>query len=245
MTPHGYPSGVSIAGGHRETLLQRAMLRVFEDHTWVVARIVIDLLVLYLAWATALLVDPGSRGDTGSRILSAAFPLVVLAVVYARSGSDGRLRGSLLDSSSRVLGAVSLTGMLTVAASALFTGPHPLALPVRLWLFSVLYLGLSRAIMLSLRRRALRSGRFSIPTLIVGAGVMGSHLVMRLAAESEYGLRPVGFIDTHPLPRVGAQLGPSIPVLGGPEDLMAAVQATGARHVLLAFSSEPDHVLDL
>jgi exopolysaccharide biosynthesis polyprenyl glycosylphosphotransferase len=244
MTPsQGYPDAVSLTRRRRETMLQRAMLRLFEDHTWAVTRIIIDVIVLYLASAAALLADPSIRGETGSQILTAIFPLVVLAIVYARSGSDGKLKGSLLDSATRVLGAVSLAGMLTVAVRSLFSGPHPLALPVRLWLFSVVYLGLARATMLWVRRQAMRSGRFSIPTLIVGAGVIGSHLVMRLAAERDYGLRPVGFIDTNPLARAGGDLEPSIPVLGGPDDLIAAVKATGARHLLLAFSSEPDHVL--
>jgi exopolysaccharide biosynthesis polyprenyl glycosylphosphotransferase len=33
-----------------------------------------------------------------------------------------------------------------------------------------------------------------------------------------------------------------LPVLGGPADLAEAVERTGARHVIVAFSSEPDHV---
>ena len=37
--------------------------------------------------------------------------------------------------------------------------------------------------------------------------------------------------------------GSVVPVLGGPNDLVAAVRQTGARHVILAFSSEPDHIL--
>jgi exopolysaccharide biosynthesis polyprenyl glycosylphosphotransferase len=34
-----------------------------------------------------------------------------------------------------------------------------------------------------------------------------------------------------------------VPILGGPADLAEAVRQTGARRVILAFSSEPDHVL--
>ena len=34
-----------------------------------------------------------------------------------------------------------------------------------------------------------------------------------------------------------------MPVLGGPDDLEQAIERTGARHVLLAFSNEPDQVM--
>jgi exopolysaccharide biosynthesis polyprenyl glycosylphosphotransferase len=93
-----------------------------------------------------------------------------------------------------------------------------------------------------IRTQALRSPAFSVPTLIVGAGVIGTHLVKRLAGERRYGLRPVGFLDANPLPNVHPD-DPSLPVLGSPDDLPDAIARTGARHVILAFSAEPDHVL--
>jgi exopolysaccharide biosynthesis polyprenyl glycosylphosphotransferase len=49
----------------------------------------------------------------------------------------------------------------------------------------------------------------------------------------------VGFLDPDPLPAAGG----SVPVLGGAERMADAIRTTGARHVILAFSSEPDHAL--
>jgi exopolysaccharide biosynthesis polyprenyl glycosylphosphotransferase len=72
---------------------------------------------------------------------------------------------------------------------------------------------------------------------------VGEHLVKRLFGEPRYGLRPVGFLDADPLPKSDRTTGELVPVLGGPNDLAQAVHETGARHVILAFSSEPDHVL--
>ncbi len=65
---------------------------------------------------------------------------------------------------------------------------------------------------------------------------------MRLFAEPGYGLCPVAFLDANPLPVAGEE-GSLLPVLGGPEDLREALRGTGARHVILAFSGEPDHAL--
>ena len=36
---------------------------------------------------------------------------------------------------------------------------------------------------------------------------------------------------------------PTLPVLGSPDDLEEAVATTGATHVILSFSSGPDHML--
>ena len=133
--------------------------------------------------------------------------------------------------------------MLTVALDSMLGDAHPVGLALRLWLFSLVYLGVARTVLLSLRRHAMRSDAFATPTLIIGAGVVGEHLVKRLVGEPRYGLRPVGFLDSDPLLRPDHSAPTFVPVLGGPEHLRMAVEQTGARQVILAFSSEPDHVL--
>jgi exopolysaccharide biosynthesis polyprenyl glycosylphosphotransferase len=204
--------------------------------------LLIDVGVLYMAAILALLADVTIRSSWLDRVLVLAFPPLVLGIMNLRHRIEDRLKGSLLDSIAQVLGSVSLAAMLIIAAESTFSGPHPLALALRLWLFAVVYLGTERAVLLSLRRQAMRTDRFSTPTLVVGAGVIGSRLVMRLASERGYGLRPVGFLDADPMP-APIQPTPAVPVLGSPNDLLDAINTTGARHVILAFSNEPDHVL--
>jgi FlaA1/EpsC-like NDP-sugar epimerase len=82
-----------------------------------------------------------------------------------------------------------------------------------------------------------------VPTLILGAGSVGKLLAKRIAADPRYGMRPVGFLDADPMPRRDGLTRAAIPVLGGPTDLAYALARTGARRVILAFSSEPDHLL--
>jgi exopolysaccharide biosynthesis polyprenyl glycosylphosphotransferase len=89
----------------------------------------------------------------------------------------------------------------------------------------------------------LRTKALGVPTLIVGAGVVGEHLVKRLVGEPRYGLRPVGYLDGDPLPKPDRSPAESVPILGSATDLAEAVQQTGARRVILAFTSEPDQVL--
>ena len=202
-----------------------------------------DLVVLYAASSMALFADSSLGMTTGNRLTAIAFPPVVAVAMRARRAPDERLNVSLLDLLAYVLGVVSLTAMLMVSVGSILGEADPLRLTPRLWLFAVVYLGVARLSLVSVRRQALRSESIATPTLIVGAGVIGAQLVRRLVQEPRYGLRPVAFLDSDPLPVAETAGDPSIPVLGGLENLSEAIASTGARHVILAFSAEPDHVL--
>jgi exopolysaccharide biosynthesis polyprenyl glycosylphosphotransferase len=210
---------------------------------WGRMRFLVDVVVLYLAASAALFADGQVRSINENHVLAAVFPLLVIGILYARRSPDERMYASLLDTAMHVVGVVSLAAMLTIATGSILGTEHPLGIAVRLWLFSTVYLGVARTVMLSVRRQAIRAEAFATPTLIVGAGMVGEHLVKRLVNEPRYGLRPVGFLDSNPLPRRNGSEGAYVPVLGGPQDLARAVEDTGARQVILAFSAEPDHVL--
>jgi exopolysaccharide biosynthesis polyprenyl glycosylphosphotransferase len=215
---------------------------LLAPRTWLRARFVVDVAVLYLAAGAALFASPVHE-MAQSRWLAVLFPVLVLALLYARRGPDDRLQASRFETAGHVLGTVSLAAMLTIALDTFIQGPHPVALAVRLWLFAVVYLSIARTVLVSIRRQAASTERFGTPTLIVGAGVVGAHLVKRLTGDAGYGLRPVGFLDADPLPQNGFAQKSDLPILGGPDQLALAAEATGARHVILAFSTEPDHVM--
>jgi FlaA1/EpsC-like NDP-sugar epimerase len=209
--------------------------------TWARIRFLMDALVLSLAASAALFPAASLRSVSSNYLLAALFPLLVLTILHARRSPDDRLNGSLLDSAANVLGVVSMSAMLFIAVDAIIGTAHPLGLALRLWMFSVVYLVIARCVLLSVRRQASRSEALATPTLIVGAGTVGEQLYARLRSDSRYGLRPVGFLDNNPLPRANGTR--QSPVLGGREDLAEAVEHTGARQVILAFSTEPDMVL--
>ncbi len=238
-------ASTTIGVGRRplHELAGRTSARLLDARAWARLRLLVDIVVLYLASCAALFADTNIGTGGANRLFAAGFPLVVLTMLHARRTPDERLNGSLLNTATNVLGVVSLATMMTIALASIFGDAHPFDLALRLWLFAAVYLSLARAVLLSVRRHAMRTEALAIPTLIVGAGVIGEQLVARLAGDPRYGLRPVGFLDGDPLPRPDHSRGPSVPVIGGPEDLAEAIDSTGARHVILAFSSEPDHVL--
>ncbi|MBV8987771.1 MAG: sugar transferase [Solirubrobacterales bacterium] len=216
---------------------------MLDARAWSGVRLTVDIVVLYLAVITALLVLTPSGVLAGNLVYAAAFPPVVLMTLYARRYFDERLDGSLIDTSVRVLGGVSIAAMLMIALQTLTAGSHVVALTARLWLFAALYLVLARILLGSVRRYALRSEALGTPTVIIGGGFVGAHLIQRLLAEPRYGLRPVGCLDAHPMSGTDRSIGDLVPVLGASSDVAQAVAATGARHVILAFPSEPDHTL--
>jgi exopolysaccharide biosynthesis polyprenyl glycosylphosphotransferase len=217
--------------------------RLLDGRSWSRLRGLTDVVVLYLASSAALFAVSSVRQVSVNHWIAATFPLVVLAILHARRSPDERLSGSLLDACAHVVGVVSLGAMLVIAFDSIIGGVHPVGLAVRLWLFSVVYLGVARVVLLSVRRQAMRIEALATPTLIIGAGVVGEHLVKRLVGEPSYGLRPVGFLDSDPLPNPKRRTAPFVPVLGGLDDLGEAIERTGARHVILAFSCESDQTL--
>jgi exopolysaccharide biosynthesis polyprenyl glycosylphosphotransferase len=215
--------------------------RLLDAPTWSRVCLAVDLLVLFAASGVALLTS-SARASGDRLVLAIGFPLLALTILHARRTPDERLHGSALDTVVHVLGVASLAAMVSLGASSLLGSGHLLGLTVELWLFGFVYLTCARTVLLWVRRQSARNAALATPTLIVGAGLVGEHLVKRLLGEPRYGLRPVGFIDADPL-RGQQSNGSVVPLLGGLGDLADAVGRTGARHVILAFSSEPDRVL--
>jgi exopolysaccharide biosynthesis polyprenyl glycosylphosphotransferase len=218
---------------------RRALL---DPTAWNRLRLLVDIVVLCVATLAALLVD-GRHYSSGDLLLAGCYPFVALIVLRARGWAAERLKTTFVDTVGSVVGGVSLATMLVIAAAAIFTVYHPLSLSVRLWLYASVYLSVARYMLVVVRRRAVAMEAFATPTLIVGAGIIGSHLANRLLTDRSYGLHPVGLLDADPLLSADHAVGPEVPVLGSMADLAEAVRATRARHVILAFSSEPDHVL--
>ena len=211
-----------------------------ERNLWIRLRLATDVVALAISVTVAMSLS--ASASVGERCLTIAFALGVLATIHARPAPDDRLQASVLATFGNVLGWCSLAAMMTIAVDSIFGGSHSVSLAFLLWALSVGLLGLTRVLLLVARRHGMRRHGLATPTLIVGAGIVGAHLAHRLTSES-YGLRPVGYLDADPLPRMEGSRAPTLPVLGSPDDLEEAVATTGATHVILSFSSGPDHML--
>jgi exopolysaccharide biosynthesis polyprenyl glycosylphosphotransferase len=170
------------------------------------------------------------------------FPPLVMLLLLVRGMYERRLRPTILDGVVPIAGSISIAAMFAVVAQVYVAGTTEVSsVAAHLWAAAMVTVGGGRIGLLGVQRVARVRGLDGAPTLIVGAGQVGMRLARRLEANPEYGLTPVGFLDADPL-QGGAEV-PGIPVLGSPDELDWVAQLTGAEHVVIAFSSEPDERL--
>jgi exopolysaccharide biosynthesis polyprenyl glycosylphosphotransferase len=199
----------------------------------------VDLVALVVALTAALRWpgEPVALADGWPLLL---FPVVVMLMLLARGMYAPRLRPTVLDAVVPVIGSISVATMAVVVLNV-YVGPSEMepAVAVHLWALTVLLLGGGRTALIGVQLLARARGIVGRPTLIVGAGHVGHRIARRLEEHREYGLVPVGFLDADPL--TGEATDEShVPVLGSLDDLDWVAQLTGAEHVVVAFSSEPD-----
>jgi exopolysaccharide biosynthesis polyprenyl glycosylphosphotransferase len=203
------------------------------------ALLALDISILALVTAIVVLTVHQGRLGLGA-IAVAVYPVGVLVALSTRGLYRRRLRIDVFDEIASVLGATAAVGMVLLVAALLDDRDNAADAVVRLWALSAALLSAGRASAAAVQRRARRRGAGLEPALIVGAGMVGHHVARRLNSHPEYGLLPLGFLDSNP-PFQEADFGP--PVIGSPDDLAELAQRHGARHVIVAFSSAPDREL--
>jgi exopolysaccharide biosynthesis polyprenyl glycosylphosphotransferase len=215
---------------------------LFDGQGWAFVRPATD--VVALLGALALTINwPSEPVAVEQAWPILLFPAVTILTLFLRGMYERRMRVNILDGIGPVASAVSVAAM-AVAMIAVYVSGESLELSVlgHLWALGLAFVGTGRVGAIT-AQHVVRSRRVTgRPTLIVGAGTVGTRISRRLAESPEYGLRPVGFLDADPLVPVG-DVGRSLPVLGGPGDLERVARLTGAQHVVLAFSSAPDGAL--
>ncbi len=214
----------------------RRLQYLFEGRGWTWANVSTDLAAATVAVSLAT-----ANGPRPGALL--AFPLVVIAMLHLRGIYGRRVQLPFLDAAGPLLGAISVAAMSVLAWQSVVIGDTTAAsATLRAWGLTVALLGSSRLIMGLLRNRARARGLVGKTTLIVGAGIVGSHVARRLQEHPEYGLRPVGFLDDDPPDGVIASRR-TLPVVAAPRDLATVAAVTRAEHVILAFSGTADRDL--
>ena len=229
----GAPDGAALLRPRPESRVQRlleaSLLRPGLDAAGLVAAV-----VLALRWPN----EPVPLSEGWPLLL---FPALVMLLLLARGMYERRLRPTVLDGVVPVVGSVSIAAMAVVVIETyLVQTQFAPGVTAHLWACAMVTVGGGRVALLALQRHARSRGLDGRPTLIVGAGAVGTRLARRLEDQREYGLMPVGFLDANPLETDEL---PGVPVLGSPDDLDWVAQLTGAEHVVIAFSSEPDERL--
>src|SRR5918999_97317 len=215
----------------------------FEGGRWTGLRLAVDLAALVLGNAAALVGAPAAHAQSDGAYLIWLLPVGVCVLLALWGLYKDTIQSRLVDGLGQVIAATSLVAISLIAAVALIDpGSNPGPLVARAWLFGTAYLAGGRVLLAWTQRRARATRLTAKPTLIVGAGQIGAHVERRLEGQPELGPRPVGYLDSDPPP---ADMVPDrrAPVLGSPNEVGEVAAATGARHVVLGFSTAPDRKL--
>jgi exopolysaccharide biosynthesis polyprenyl glycosylphosphotransferase len=210
-----------------------------EGPGFALSRIVCDLVLL----TAALLIARELTPEAEDGIFVFAFPVLVIVVLAARRMYDPSALIAGLDRAANIVLAVGIAALVSAGIAGL-VDPADIEPTVALdeLLLGGLLVGAGRGVLDVLRMRARRRHRVGKRTLIVGTGDVAILLDRRLRQLPDLGLVPVGFVAADPA-RTREPGRRAEPVLGTLSDLDAVVGATGAEHVILAFSSAPDRGL--
>lgn len=213
---------------------------LLEGAGWDIMRPLVDLVLLYVAILIALGSVRAMLHAPSVRAPLLALPPLAILFLYLRGLYRTRLRALVLDGLVPIVSAVSFATMAAVTLGLFANGQAPSQRDaVRAWLFALLAVSGGRIVLYLAQRWARAHRLVGKPVLILGAGLVGSQVARRLEGHPEYGLVPVGFLDSDPrsIAEVG---GREMPVLGTVEDVDEVVRLAGVRHLIVAFSSVAD-----
>ena len=222
--------------------VQRTRLeRLLQGRTWTALRVGFDVLLVAFAVGVTVLRAPSASAD--EIWLAALLAPLMIGTLTLGGLYKHDFQVKIVDGVGRVIGATTLAAAATITAAA--TGTTQLeshALIPHTWAAASVLLVVGRVFTNWVERRARAAGVIATPTLIVGAGQIGALVERRLTSERELGLHPVGYLDADPPEQEDVPLR-TAPVLGRPEEVGRVAELTGAKHVVIGFTRDPDSQL--
>ena len=159
--------------------------------------------------------------------------LGVVITLTALGAYRSRLTLSALDDLPVIIVAALVGGFSQMAVRSLAGETIPSMLVVQAGIVATTVV-LGRSVAYIVVREARRRGLVEHRALVLGAGVVGRQVAQTMLDHPEYGLRPVGFLDTH-MPDRAETL--PVPLLGVYEDLARYVRRDGVSEVVVAFGA--------
>ncbi len=161
--------------------------------------------------------------------------MVVAFAVLAISGSHRvRINPRLADDFAGIIARLTLP-ILAVAPFA--SSDTELGHFVRVVPLAIAFVLLGRGVAYVIVREARARGFIHEPTLIIGAGKLGVQAAKTLQDHPEYGLVPVGFLDSFD------DEGLPIPILGDVRELEGVVREFAIQRVIVAFGGTRENDL--
>ena len=152
-----------------------------------------------------------------------------------------RLSFKVLDDVPYVVAAVGLGHLVVSSLDARSGQPLGSLTDLRSSVVLAFFLLSGRVVSFALAKRFRCSGEVQDLALIVGAGHVGIQLARTLQQHPEYGIEPIGYIDSNPRVRAGERL--PAPLLGDYHDLARTIQDCNVVNVIVAFGAVKEDAL--
>jgi exopolysaccharide biosynthesis polyprenyl glycosylphosphotransferase len=190
---------------------------------------VLPLMVAVDALAVLFALGVSREHSTGLLLLPIAIVVLATGQLYR-----SRLTLSTLDDLPSLIGRGAASGALLLAVDAMLHSRAHADRDLIAAGFLAAALPVGRMVAYAMVRAARARQFVAHPTLILGAGKVGEQIARLLKDHREYGLQPVGFLDSDPMQLDTER---TVPVLGGNESLAQTILEFGVRDVVVAFGS--------
>src|SRR5262249_6636552 len=215
----------------------------FHRRGWLVRRAVVvaDLegLVVSFTIAEELAGQQGLpvRFSFELALFALTFPLwVVLAKIYGLYERDEeRTEHTTVDDFVGVFHLVTVCVWVLFAGAWFFNVANPpLDKITTFWILAIVLIPTARSVA---RGICHRRPTYIQNTVIVGAGEVGQLVARKFLQHPEYGIRLMGFVDSHPRERRKDVR--DIPVIGSLDELHNVIERNGIERVVVAFAGDP------
>lgn len=206
-----------------------------------ISLVLMDAAMSILAFFVAYLIRTAMRGPEVGPFRDHLLPatiqvLAILTVFFFYKFYHRRHAALLLDEIYRLVGAVSVATLVTIAFMSFVlreTLQYQRSIVALAWASSILLISLGRALHGRLQRLLQRRGIGLERVLIVGTGEVGRMILQKFQQSADLGYQVVGFVDANPNGRVPAKV-MGLPVLGTVEDLPRLIEAQDISEVIIA-----------
>jgi exopolysaccharide biosynthesis polyprenyl glycosylphosphotransferase len=168
-------------------------------------------------------------------LLGFAYAFAAFLAMMCVGTQRGRINPRMADDAAALIGSLSAA---VVIVAPLAVSDAQLGALLRIAPAAILLVLLGRLAAYRLVREVRARGFVLEPTLIVGAGAVGVEVARTLQDHPEFGLVPIGFLDSFD----DADL--PLPILGGVRELEPVVSEFAVKRVIVAFGGtrEPEMV---
>lgn len=173
--------------------------------------------------------------------MTALFVPIVIVLFGVQSLYRHKLGRNFIDEFGPIETNVALAAVLVLVIMTLAGAPHTSGAVIsKTWACAAAVIPLPRLFHAMIQKRLRKNHHFMTPALIVGSGTVANRIIERLRTFPEYGLEPIGLLETE---GADEDSHPEIPVIGTADSIAAAINTTGAGAVLIAFAPVRDERL--